>query len=121
MVDMKDIVKISVTMIVLDFIWISLVTGGQFQKMIETIQTGAMSMRPLGVFVAYAAMIGLFYTFKDDLTLLKAFLLGLCAYAIYDGTNYALFSGWDMKIALIDSLWGGSLFVLTKLITDALS
>jgi uncharacterized membrane protein len=121
MVDMKDVLKIAVTMIVLDFVWIGLVSGGQFKKMIETIQSGAMRVRPLGAFVAYAAIIALFYTFKDDLTILKAFLLGLCTYAIYDGTNYALFSGWDMKTALVDSLWGGGLFVLTKLITDALS
>lgn len=115
-----DMTKIAVTMLVLDFIWISIVAGNQFKKMTESIQGSEMIVRPLGAFVAYSAMIMLFYTFvrKDDPDW-KAFLLGALAYALYDGTNYALFSKWELKTAIADVLWGGTLFYLTKKIAYA--
>jgi uncharacterized membrane protein len=115
-----DIVKIAVVMIMLDVAWISIVTGEQFGTMIKTIQGSPMIVRPLGAFVAYAAMIGLFYTFKDNLSIHKAFLLGFFAYAIYDGTNYALLGKWDLQTAIVDSLWGGCLFALTRIVVNRL-
>ncbi|AGE53653.1 putative membrane protein (DUF2177) [Acanthocystis turfacea Chlorella virus GM0701.1] len=114
----KDIAIISVTMLVLDIAWISLFMGRAFTPMIERIQGKPMVMRPLGGFLAYVAMIGLFFTFKDNLTPLKAFLLGAGVFATYDFTNMALFSDWDLKTALIDTTWGGILFLLTKIVYD---
>jgi uncharacterized membrane protein len=110
---MKDLATIAITMTVLDIAWISVFMGKAFTPMIEKIQGKPMVMRPLGGLLAYVAMIGLFYTFKDDLTPLKAFLLGVGVFATYDFTNYALLSGWDLKTALIDTTWGGILFLLT--------
>ena len=115
---MKDLATVAVTMLVLDIAWISLFMSKVFTPMIEKIQGKPMVLRPLGGFLAYAAMIGLFFTFKDDLTPLKAFLLGVGVFATYDFTNYALLSGWDLKTALIDTTWGGVLFLLTKVVYD---
>lgn len=116
----KDIVVIAVTMLVVDIIWISTFMGKMFVPMVEGIQKSPMVMKPLGGIIAYAAMIMLFYTFRKDLTLTKAFILGAGVFATYDFTSYALFSGWDLKTAVIDTLWGGVLFVITKLVYDRL-
>jgi uncharacterized membrane protein len=110
---MKDLAIISVTMLVLDIAWITLFMGKKFVPMIEKIQGSPLVMRPLGGFMAYAAMIALFYTFKDTLTPLKAFLLGAGVFATYDFTSFALFSDWDLQTAIIDTLWGGTLFLIT--------
>ncbi|AGE55768.1 putative membrane protein (DUF2177) [Acanthocystis turfacea Chlorella virus MN0810.1] len=115
---MKDLATIAITMLVLDIAWISVFMGRMFTPMIEKIQGKPMAMRPLGGLLAYVAMIGLFFTFKDDLTPLKAFLLGVGVFATYDFTNYALLSGWDLKTALIDTTWGGVLFLITKVVYD---
>jgi len=114
----KDIAIISITMLVLDIAWITIYMGRAFTPMIERIQGKPMVMRPLGGFIAYAAMIGLFLTFKDTLTPLKAFLLGAGVFATYDFTSFALFSDWDLQTAIIDTLWGGTLFLLTKIVYD---
>jgi hypothetical protein len=105
-------------MLVLDIAWISLFMSKVFTPMIEKIQGKPMVLRPLGGFLAYAAMIGLFFTFKDDLTPLKEFLLGVGVFMTYDFTSYALFSDWDFKTAMIDTTWGGVLFLFTKVVYD---
>ncbi|MGI9554420.1 MAG: DUF2177 family protein, partial [Vampirovibrionia bacterium] len=40
-------------------------------------------------------------------------LLGLFIYAVYDFTNLALIDGYRLDLAIIDSLWGSTLFALT--------
>ena len=40
------------------------------------------------------------------------FLLGLLTYGIYDFTNYAIFTKWDLKASIVDMIWGGVLFAL---------
>jgi uncharacterized membrane protein len=117
-VDIKGISTIAATMLVLDIAWITLFMNKMFTPMIEKIQGKPMVMRPLGGILAYGAMIGLFSIFKDDLTPQKAFLLGAGVFMTYDFTSYALFSDWDLKIAVIDSMWGGVLFSLTKIVYD---
>jgi len=44
----------------------------------------------------------------------KTFLFGACIYAVYEGTNYAIFQNWPLAMVLLDTLWGGVLFVLVK-------
>jgi len=38
--------------------------------------------------------------------LLKGSLFGLITYGIYNGTNLATISGWGVKEAVIDTIWG---------------
>ena len=39
---------------------------------------------------------------------------GLCIYTVYDMTNYTLFSGYDLKIAVADMIWGATLFAFSR-------
>ena len=109
------LVKIAAVMLVLDWIWIYLVAGNAFSSVVENIQGSIMKVRPLGAVVAYAAMILLFNQFiTKESSGWDAFLLGFLAYAIFDGTNYALFNKYDLKTAVVDAAWGGILFWLTS-------
>lgn len=38
--------------------------------------------------------------------------LGLLVYGVYNFTNLALFEKYSLKIAMLDTLWGGILFTL---------
>ncbi len=57
---------------------------------------------------------------KED-KILKAFILGLCIYAVYEMTNYALITDWHIKTVLIDTLWGGILFALTTFLVTTIN
>jgi uncharacterized membrane protein len=109
------LVKIAAVMLILDGIWIYTVAGNAFSSVVENIQGSIMKVRPLGAVVAYASMILLFNQFiTKESSGWDAFLLGFFAYAIFDGTNYALFDNYDLKTAVVDAAWGGILFWLTS-------
>jgi len=108
------LLKIAGVMLTLDFIWLYLVAGNAFSAVVDNIQGSIMKVRPLGAVVAYTAMILLFNQFiTKESSGWDAFLLGFFAYAIFDGTNYALFDKYDLKTAVVDAAWGGALFWLT--------
>jgi len=114
----SSVLKSSAIMLALDFVWIWLVAGKMFTRMTENIQQTKMTVKPTGSLIAYGAMILLFNTFINKETSdIHAFLLGALVYAVYDGTNYALFEKWDAKVAFLDILWGGVLFYATKKLT----
>ena len=113
--DLLLLAKIAAVMLILDGIWIYLIAGNAFSSMVENIQGSAMKIRPAGAVVAYAAMILLFNQFiTRESSGWDAFLLGFLAYSIFDGTNYAMIDKWDLKTAVTDATWGGSLFWLTS-------
>jgi len=113
--NITKVLVISVSLIVLDTIWIRGFLLEPFTAMIEKVQKQAMQVRSVGVVIAYLALLVLAVVFlpKTD-NYLEAFLLGFCIYAIYDGTNYATLSQWDASVAIADSVWGGILFLLLK-------
>lgn len=43
-------------------------------------------------------------------------LFGVIAYATYDLTNLATLTGWPLKVAVIDMIWGGVLSVTVSLV-----
>ena len=122
---MKDsLVKlISVGLIIggLDYIYLGLVMK-MFKKSILNIQGKKLSVRLLPTILAYILLIGTFYYFVivKKFNLLDRFLLGIAIYGIYDLTNYATINKWSLRFAVTDTLWGGTLFLLTLLILKTL-
>jgi len=113
--DAIKILKISATILIIDIMWIYFIMGPVFMNMVENIQNSPMTIRTSGAIAAYLAMIALFYFFVDKNTSdAKALLLGMLAFVVYEGTSYALFTKWNWKIAVMDVIWGGFLFWITK-------
>lgn len=48
--------------------------------------------------------------------LFDAFILGLVIYGTFDFTLAFLFNNYNITLAIIDTLWGGTLFLLTTFI-----
>ena len=82
-------------------------------KVIRSVQGKPTNVRVAGALLCYVALTLLMY-FTLSLDYLKTFGLGAGVYAVYEGTNYAIFEKWPASMVLIDTVWGGVLFVLVK-------
>jgi len=84
----------------------------EYKKMISKIQKSEMNIMNInyfGILFYYIFIIFSLYYFilKDKKPVLDAFLLGIAIYGILESTNYSIFKEWDVKIAIMDTLWGG--------------
>jgi len=105
-----NLLKTALMLLAVDMIY--LLTGGIFVRhMIERIQMRQLEFRYAAAIPVYIAMA---YMLLQTTSYTQAALYGLCIYTVYDMTNYAIFSGYDLKIAVMDMIWGALLFVSTR-------
>ncbi len=118
----KNVVVVLVIMLLIDGVYLSL-TGATFIKMLVAVQKSEVRVRWIGAVICYIFMALLFYLFaiRKNSNYIETFLLGSLSYGIYDSVNYALLSRWDGFLAIQDTLWGGTLFLITKIVYDYLS
>ena len=114
----KDLFKLAIILLVLDIVFISFVIKPFFLPIISGIQGKPIVLDKLSVGLCYVlVVIGIYYfIIREKKTPKQAFLLGFIIYAVYETTSKALFSNWNYKMVIIDSLWGGILFYLTTTI-----
>ena len=116
----SDILLYAFIIIVVDAIYLSQIAS-PFGAMIKKIQGAEMKMLVLPAVVVYLSLIGAWYVFIYDKidsrsyseNLKRAALLGFFIYSVYDFTNLALIKDYRVDLAIIDSLWGASLFAIT--------
>lgn len=119
----KKLLLVGLLVLLLDFIFLKLLGFGNiFLKMLNKIQGESTKTKVLGFILAYLILIFQIYYFviEKKLNLLDSFLLGFSTYAIYDFTNYTLLNKYDLKIGLMDSTWGGILYLLIRYIVGKL-
>ena len=94
--------------------------GKPFIEQTAKIQNAPFQLNTMGAFFSYLCIIILlnYFVLLRSGTLFDAFLLGTLTYGVYDMTNMALFKDWDMTLAIIDTIWGGTLFTFTTFITN---
>ena len=114
----REVLISIVALLVLDGIYIYL-THKIFADQIINVQRVVMTLKPLGALVCYILLIaGLnYFIIQRNRSVPEAFFLGLVIYGVYDSTNYATLKKWEANVAIMDTLWGGSLFALTTAIT----
>jgi uncharacterized membrane protein len=115
----------TVTLLLLDFLWIGMFMGKQYQNQILDIQGSKMIAKPWSAFLAYALMViglNLFvmprirkgHELEDSL--MYGFVFGIILYGVYDFTAGAVLKKWNMKLALIDIIWGGFVYFISAYI-----
>jgi len=105
-----DYLKVAALFAAVDTPYLAVVRS-QVLEMTKSIQGGrAVTFRLAAAVPVYAAMTFLLQRFATST--LTAFLLGLCVYAVYDFTSYALLKDYRLDIAIMDTLWGGVLFAI---------
>ena len=122
MVNNKQRIISTLTLLILDFLWIGLYMGSQYSVLVKNIQGSNMKTNIIYAFFAYLLMvIGLnnFVLPKLDTQninikscLSSGFLFGIIVYGVYDFTCAAVLKDWDIRLALIDILWGGFVYFM---------
>lgn len=115
--NIKEFVLIFVLFIVIDIFWLKFYMKNVYEKLIKDIQGTEMKIRIYSALFVYVCMTILLLKFRNN-NILDMFLLGLLTYGIYDFTNYAIFTKFNFKTALVDMLWGGVLFALVAKLTN---
>ena len=112
---MNRLAKFALTMLVLDYIYLTSFSG-QYNNMMKTIQKSPLKMKPLYALVVYVLMILGWKLLidkqgeKQSNIVRNSIILGLIIYGVFDFTNLAIFDNYSLKLGLIDMLWGGILF-----------
>lgn len=111
--------------LLIDNIFIQLVTKKLFSVIIQNIQGTKMNVKIVpSLLVFIVGAFGLTYFIYDKIrsthiytdSLKYAFVFGLVTYAIFDLTNMAIFNNWSIGPAIIDMIWGGVVFFLSMII-----
>ena len=109
-------------LVAIDFAYLTVIKG-HFARQIAAVQGSPMVVNAFAAIITYAFLIfGLnYFIIRPGRSAWDAFLLGLVVYGVYDFTNLALLSKWQLLTALTDTLWGGALFYLTTRLVLGLS
>lgn len=127
---MKQYIISIAILLVLDFLWIGFFMKNQYNKQIPQIQKTPMKVNFLYAVIAYVLMaVGLVIFVIPNIrpekrltdSLYYGFLFGFVLYGVYDFTAAAVISKWDMKTAILDTLWGGTVFFLAAYLGSLLS
>lgn len=119
-------------LIVVDFIWISLLMGGFYKS-----QLGDLAKKkgdvlrpniPAAILVWALVLVGIIAFVlpripSDSIPLhglLWGALFGLVTYGIYDLTNFALLEKWTLTMTVVDMAWGSVICGLTSVVVGFL-
>jgi uncharacterized membrane protein len=121
---MKHLILAILSFLVIDYFWLSS-NVDFYNETVEKIQGSPIKMNYAGAVISYLAIIAGFYLFvipgldknnKLSSALRYGGMFGLISYAIFNGTNIAIFKDYSPKVALVDTLWGGTLYTLASLV-----
>ena len=106
-------------MIIIDTVYLSMIGKSAFEKTVAAIQGSKLvvSMPPAIFTYILMAIILNYFIISVNKSAFDAFILGFCAYGIFDFTNMAIFKKYNLKTAITDTLWGAILFFSVTTIT----
>lgn len=109
----------SILLVIIDSFYLSMIGKPIFEKTVAAIQGSKLAVNiPPAIFTyILMAIILNYFIISANKPAFDAFILGFCAYGIFDFTNLAIFKNYTLKTAIMDTLWGAILFYITTLIT----
>lgn len=112
----------SIILLLADLLWINVIMKKPYDTMIRKIQKSGMKVNMVSALLAYLAMIIIlnYIIIRKNLSLKETFILAACVYAVYDFTAGAVFKEWNFQLAVLDVIWGGTVFTIAKYVVDKL-
>lgn len=109
----------SISMILIDSIYLSLIGKSTFDDTVKEIQGTSIKINLIPAIITYIFMIILlnYFIISQKKSPIDAFILGLCTYGIFDFTNMTIFKNYSIKTGVIDTIWGAILFYIVTAIT----
>ena len=111
----KEYLLMSLILLGLDFIYLSS-TKKYFNYQVKLVQGSSIKLNTIATIACYILLsLGIFYfVIHKNLNYQESFFLGVFVYGVFDLTSAAIFKNWKLKTIILDTLWGGTLFVLVK-------
>ena len=111
----KEYLLTSLILLGLDFIYLSL-TKKYFNSQVQLVQGTPIKLNIIATIACYILLsMGIFYfIIKKNFSYFESFYLGIFVYGVYDLTTMAILKNWKWNTVVMDTLWGGTLFVLVK-------
>ena len=123
MLNLKYNIASTLILLILDYLWLTTYMSPRYKTMIKTIQGTEMKTNMVYVVLSYFLMVvGLNHFVLPNIDfknvnvkdcLKYGFLFGIVLYGVYDFTCAAVIQNWDIKLALVDILWGGIVYFLS--------
>ncbi len=115
---MRQIIISAIVMLTLDIVYLGLFKN-YFNKVVTNIQGSPIELDYYATIGCYIVMVmGInYFILRGNKGYIDAFFLGLLIYSVFDFTTKAIFKNWEYKAVVIDSLWGGTLFAITTIVT----
>lgn len=121
-------IKASFILLVLDLVWIYLYMGKQYTNQIQQIQNSKMEVNPYLAVLSYLLMVlglNMFvlpnirkdHALEDSLK--YGFTYGIILYGVYDFTAGAVLKDWNLRLSIIDILWGGFVYFISSYIASS--
>ena len=113
--------------LVLDFLWLGLLMSEFYQSQLGTLaRRSGDSLAPVWwpavlVYLIIPASLILFVVPKARTgstlsALFWGFAFGAILYGVYDFTNYSTLDHWPLRLALVDTAWGGTVSALSAVV-----
>lgn len=105
--------SVLVPLVLLDLLWLGVITRGIYKEQIGHLLSGSVVWWPAVLFyLLFSVGLAVFVVLPsvEASSLMRALLLGalfgLIAYATYDLTNHATMKDWPLMVTLMDMAWG---------------
>ena len=111
----KEYLLTSLILLGLDFIYLSS-TKKYFNYQVKLVQGSTIKLNIIATIACYILLsMGIYYfIIKKNFSYSETFYLGIFVYGVYDLTTMAILKNWKWNTVIMDTLWGGTLFVLVK-------
>ena len=118
----KEYLLISLIFLGVDFIYLSLAKN-YFNHQVKIIQGSPLQLNIPATIACYIFLtLGIYYfVIHKNFNYQETFLLGVFVYGVFDTTTMAIFKNWKLTTVIMDTLWGGTLFVLVKYLFEKLN
>ena len=112
--DLKIIFLICVILIMIDIPVLIYVNKNTYLVNFRNINNGEINFTKLKIISALLCYLimafGIYYFSVKEKNILNAVILGFVVNGIYNTTNYATLNKYSLNVAIIDTLWGPTLF-----------
>ena len=116
--DIKIIFLICLIFIIIDIPVLMYVNKDTYLVNFRNINNGEIDftrLKIISALICYLIMaFGLYYFSVKEKNILNALILGFVINGIYNTTNYATINKYSLNVAIIDTLWGPTLFTIVS-------